>query len=64
MGRGSTESGDPIMSRPSPVGDFVAFLRYERKWWLIPLIAALLLIVTLVLLARQSQLAPFVYAAS
>ena len=52
------------MSRPSPIGDFVAFLRYERKWWLIPLIAAVLLIVALVLLARRSELAPFVYSAS
>lgn len=52
------------MHKPSPVGDFVAFLRYERKWSLIPLIAAALLIVALVLLARRSELAPFVYAAS
>jgi hypothetical protein len=52
------------MSRMSPIGDFVAFLRYERKWWLVPLIVALLLIVMLVLLTRRSELAPFVYAAS
>ena len=52
------------MNRPGPVGDFVAFLRYERKWWLIPLIAALLLIIALVLLAQRSELAPFVYASS
>ncbi len=52
------------MNAPGPVNDFLAFLRHERKWWLIPLLVVLLLIVAVVFFAGGSQLAPFLYASS
>ena len=52
------------MDKHAPFNSFLAFLRYERKWWLIPLIIVLLLVAVLVLLADRPQLAPFVYAPS
>ena len=52
------------MDRHAPVNSFVAFLRYERKWWLIPLLIVLVLIAVLVLLVGRPQLAPFIYAPS
>ena len=35
---------------PSLLREFLSFLRHEKKWWLIPLLAALLLLAGLVVL--------------
>lgn len=46
-----------------PVGllrEFFDFLRYEKKWWLTPIILILLLVSLFALLAG-SPLAPFIY---
>ncbi len=47
--------------RQTLLGDFVQFVRYEKKWWLIPLLAVLLLISLLIVFAGSSPLAPFLY---
>ena len=47
-------------SQPSLVQELWDFLRYNKEWWLTPIIPVLLLAGLLVLLS-QSAAAPFVY---
>ena len=49
------------MAKQSLVKEFVLFIKHEKKWWLIPLIAVLLLVGGIMLFAAQSPLAPFIY---
>jgi hypothetical protein len=48
------------MAKQSLIREFFAFIRYEKKWWMIPLIIVVL-ILGLVLFVGSSPLAPFVY---
>jgi hypothetical protein len=41
--------------------EFLLFLRQEKKWWLVPLVALLLLLGALILFSGSSVLAPFMY---
>lgn len=38
-----------------------AFVRTGKRWWLAPIIVALALVATLMVLAQGSALAPFIY---
>jgi hypothetical protein len=49
------------MPRPSLIKEFFLFIKQEKKWWLVPLIAVLLIIGALLVLAGSSPLAPFIY---
>ena len=49
------------MAKQSLVKEFVLFIKHEKKWWLIPLIAVLLLVGALMLFSTSSPLAPFIY---
>jgi hypothetical protein len=42
------------------LAEFVAFLRHNKKWWLTPILLALVLLAGLILLGG-SPLAPFIY---
>lgn len=42
------------------IAEFVDFLRYNKKWWLIPVVVVLLLVTGLVILSGTA-LAPFIY---
>jgi hypothetical protein len=44
----------------SLVGDFWNFLRYCKKWWLLPIVGLLFLLALLVLLSGSAA-APFIY---
>lgn len=44
------------------VGEIWAFLRARKKWWLLPVIAIMLLFGSLLVVAQGSALAPFIYA--
>jgi hypothetical protein len=46
--------------RTSIVGEFLEFLKHNKKWWLLPIILILLGLGLLVLLS-SSALAPFIY---
>ena len=46
--------------QPTIVGEFWQFLRYNKKWWLLPILLALLVLGTLVVLSGTA-LAPFIY---
>ena len=49
------------MSKLSTVKELFGFLRREKKWWLIPMIAVLVLLAFLIIFAQSSALAPFLY---
>jgi uncharacterized membrane protein HdeD (DUF308 family) len=49
------------MARQSLIREFFAFIRQEKKWWMIPLVGVLLLVGGLILFAGSSPLAPFIY---
>jgi hypothetical protein len=44
-----------------PAAEFLYFLRRSRKWWMTPILAALLL-VGVVLVMSSSAVAPLIYA--
>jgi len=46
--------------QPGIAAEFWQFLRYNKKWWLIPILAVLLLIGLLVMLS-STAVAPFIY---
>jgi hypothetical protein len=49
------------MSKSSVLREFFDLLMLERKYWLIPLVAFLLLLGLLVVFSETSAVAPFVY---
>jgi uncharacterized protein DUF5989 len=49
------------MSKLGTVREFARFLAREKKWWLFPLIAILLVMAGLILFVQASSLAPFLY---
>ena len=49
------------MAKQSLIKEFFLFIKHEKKWWLIPLIAVLLIVCTFLALASSSPLAPFLY---
>ena len=42
------------------VGELLDFLRHNKKWWLLPILAALLLMGLLIVLSGSAA-APFIY---
>ncbi len=46
--------------RPSLALEFWYFLKYNKKWWLLPILVTLLILCLLVLVGG-SGLAPFIY---
>ncbi len=50
------------MPRQSLLKEFYLFIRQEKKWWMVPLIAVLLLVGVVIVAAEWSPaLAPFLY---
>jgi len=45
----------------SLVVELWAFMKERKKWWLLPVIAVLLVVGTLLIFAQGSALAPFIY---
>jgi hypothetical protein len=43
------------------VGELFSFFWNNKRWWLVPLLVALFLIGTLIVLAQSSAIAPFIY---
>ena len=46
--------------RTSLAGEFLVFLKHNKKWWLLPILLLLLVLGLLVLLS-SSSVAPFIY---
>lgn len=49
------------MAKQSLFKEFFAFIKEEKKWWMIPLVTVLLLLSGLILFGSSSPLAPFIY---
>jgi hypothetical protein len=47
--------------KPGFFAEFWAYLRHSKKWWMLPILAVLLLLGGLVLLS-STGLGPFIYA--
>jgi hypothetical protein len=50
------------MSKLSIVKEFATFLRARKRWWLTPIVMFLLLLGTIIVFAKGSALAPFIYS--
>jgi hypothetical protein len=61
-GTGMSKILKRLKSVASLLGEFWAFMRMQKKWWLAPLIIILVLMGTLIILTEGSALAPFIYA--
>lgn len=46
--------------QPGFFSEFWSFIRYNKKWWLTPILVILLLLIVLVIVS-QTPLAPFIY---
>ncbi|MCB0265922.1 MAG: DUF5989 family protein [Calditrichia bacterium] len=49
------------MSKLSIIAEFWEFLKVRKKWWLLPIVAFLVLLGTLIVLTQGSAIAPFIY---
>jgi hypothetical protein len=49
------------MSHLSFVTEVWSFMRIRKKWWLLPIVAVMLLVGALLVFAQGSALAPFIY---
>lgn len=50
------------MNRFSIIKEFWLFLRERKRWWLAPIVVFLLLLGVLLVFAKGSALAPFIYS--
>jgi len=49
------------MREASLTRELWAFMRERKKWWLLPIMAVLMVVGTLLVFAQGSVLAPFIY---
>jgi len=49
------------MPGPGVLAQLWAFLRVRKKWWLLPILLVMLMVSALLVLAKGSVLAPFIY---
>ena len=50
------------MSKQSTVGEFWEFLKFRKRYWLLPIVLMLLLFGALIVFTESSAVAPFIYA--
>jgi hypothetical protein len=50
-----------LMSKLRVVGEFVQFLKHEKKYWLAPIIIVFVLFGLLIVFSQSSAIAPFIY---
>jgi hypothetical protein len=50
------------MGRLSVISEFWEFLRYRKKFWLLPLVLMLLVLGVVIVFTANSALAPFIYS--
>ena len=49
------------MSKLAIIGEFWAFLKARKKWWLAPIVIFLFLLGALIIFTEGSAVAPFIY---
>ncbi len=50
-----------LSSRLGILGELLVFLWQRKLWWLIPMVLVLVLLVSLLVFAQASGIAPFIY---
>ena len=50
-----------MVSKFSIVSELWAFMKVRKKWWLLPILIALVMLGTVLVFAETSALAPFIY---
>jgi hypothetical protein len=50
------------MAKLRIIAEYFAFLRQNKKWWLMPIALTLVLLGALIVLTQGSAIAPFIYA--
>ena len=50
------------MNKLAIIKEFLNFLRVRKRWWLAPIVIFLLVLGGLLVLAKGSALAPFIYS--
>jgi len=50
------------MAQRSVLGEFLDFLKQEKKYWLAPIAVVLILLGLLLVFAQSSAVAPFIYS--
>ena len=48
-------------SKRSILGELWAFMKVRKKWWLLPIIVAMVAVGALLVFSQGSALAPFIY---
>ncbi|MBW7874160.1 MAG: DUF5989 family protein [Ignavibacteriales bacterium] len=49
------------MSKIRIISQYFAFLKEQKKWWLIPVVVLIIFIGLVLVFAKSSPLAPFIY---
>ena len=49
------------MSKMRMLGELWEFMRYNKKWWLTPIILFLLLLSAMIVFTEGAALSPFIY---
>ena len=49
------------MAKSNLLHEFWLYMRVRKKWWLLPIIAVMMLVGALLVFAQGSALAPFIY---
>ncbi len=49
------------MSKGRVLAEFLRFLRQEKKYWLVPIVMALVLFGLLMVFSQSTAIAPFIY---
>jgi drug/metabolite transporter superfamily protein YnfA len=49
------------MSKSRVISEFWAFLRQEKKYWLLPIVVVFVLFGLLIVFSQSSAIAPFIY---
>lgn len=50
-----------ITTRTSIAGELFQFMWHEKLWWMVPIVALLLIVGLLLIFAHSSPIAPFLY---
>ncbi len=61
------ESGSPVRQRREPsspnlMREFWDFLKYSKRWWLLPIVVIMVLLSAFILLTESSAIFPMIYA--
>ncbi len=53
---------EELMAKQSIVGEFWEFLKFRKRYWLLPVVLVLFMLGALIFFTEGSAVAPFIYA--